>query len=63
MKLGPRESFTSSVTGVGDILAGLSGRFTEKEVEELYISDNSDLLIARCRLSLEVRRGMEDKDQ
>jgi len=48
---------------VKDILAGLSGRFTEKEVEELYISDNSDLLIARCRLSLEVRRGMEDKAQ
>jgi predicted nucleotidyltransferase len=46
---------------VQQILAGLTSNLTEKELEELYLSDKSDRRILRHRLSLEVRRGMEDK--
>ncbi len=45
---------------VRNVLASLMQNFTEKEVEELYVSDNSDRRIVQHRLSLEVRRGMED---
>lgn len=45
---------------VRDVLADLMQNFTEKEVEELYVGDNSDRRIVQHRLSLEVRRGMED---
>lgn len=45
---------------IRNVLASLMQNFTEKEVEELYVSDNSDRRIVHQRLSLEVRRGMED---
>ena len=45
---------------VRQVLAGLTQNFTEKEVEELYASDKSDRRIVQHRLSLEVRRGMEE---
>jgi predicted nucleotidyltransferase len=48
---------------VRDILAGLLQKFTEKEVEDLYAGDRNDLRIVQRRLSLEVRRGMEDNER
>ena len=45
---------------VRDTLAGLTQDFTEKEAEDLYTGDKSDRRIVQRRLSLEVRRGMED---
>jgi len=45
---------------VRDVLAGLLQQFTETEVEEMYAHDGKDARIVHYRLSLEVRRGMED---
>jgi predicted nucleotidyltransferase len=45
---------------IQSVLAGLIQGYTEKEIEDLYVSDNSDRRIVQHRLSLEVKRGMKD---